>query len=68
MQRVRSSGYGDEAGVQTTIKSAVQFTGTGLHSGRPVRMVIRPAAAHFGVWFRRTDLKDGTRSADPGAL
>ncbi|MEM9319226.1 MAG: UDP-3-O-acyl-N-acetylglucosamine deacetylase [Pseudomonadota bacterium] len=42
--------------MQTTIRSAASFAGAGLHSGRPVRMTIRPAAAHFGIWFRRTDV------------
>ncbi len=42
--------------MQTTIRTAAHFTGVGLHSGRPVRMTIRPAAAHFGIWFQRTDL------------
>ncbi|MEM9755282.1 MAG: UDP-3-O-acyl-N-acetylglucosamine deacetylase, partial [Pseudomonadota bacterium] len=42
--------------MQTTIKSAVGFVGTGLHTGRPVRLRILPAAAHFGIWFRRTDI------------
>lgn len=42
--------------MQTTIRAAAQFTGVGLHSGRPVRMEIRPAAAHFGIWFRRSDV------------
>jgi UDP-3-O-[3-hydroxymyristoyl] N-acetylglucosamine deacetylase len=42
--------------VQTTIKSAVTFTGTGLHSGRRARMTINPASAEYGIWFRRTDV------------
>lgn len=45
--------------MQATIKSAVTFTGAGLHSGKPVRMTFRPAAAEFGIWFRRTDLAGG---------
>lgn len=44
--------------MQATIRSAVNFTGIGLHSGRPVRMVLYPAAANFGIWFRRTDITD----------
>ncbi|WOI55316.1 UDP-3-O-acyl-N-acetylglucosamine deacetylase [Palleronia sp. LCG004] len=42
--------------MQTTLKKAITFTGVGLHTGRPVRMVLRPAAAEFGIWFRRTDI------------
>jgi len=37
------------------------FTGRGLHSGQPVRMVVRPAAANLGIWFKRTDI--GPRDA-----
>jgi len=42
--------------VQHTLKSNVVFAGTGLHSGMPVRMVVKPASADYGIWFRRTDL------------
>ncbi len=41
----------------TTVKQDIAFVGTGLHSGRPVRMVVRPAAAG-GIRFRRTDVTD----------
>ena len=44
--------------VQTTIKSPISFVGTGLHTGRPVRMTIRPASAEHGIWFSRTDVTD----------
>lgn len=42
--------------VQTTLKSSIGFVGTGLHTGRPVRMTIRPASAEYGIWFRRLDV------------
>ncbi|SHJ36982.1 UDP-3-O-[3-hydroxymyristoyl] N-acetylglucosamine deacetylase [Palleronia salina] len=42
--------------MQTTLKKAISFDGVGLHSGRNVRMTLRPAAANFGIWFRRTDV------------
>jgi len=42
--------------VQTTLAHPVTFTGTGLHTGRPVTMVINPAPAGQGIVFRRTDL------------
>ena len=32
--------------------------GTGLHTGRAVRMVVHPASAEYGIWFRRTDVTD----------
>ncbi len=44
--------------MQTTLKSAIVLTGTGLHSGAPARLVMRPAAANTGIWFRRTDVTD----------
>ncbi len=28
----------------------------GLHSGKPVSMVVKPASANYGIWFRRTDV------------
>jgi UDP-3-O-[3-hydroxymyristoyl] N-acetylglucosamine deacetylase len=43
--------------LQTTIKSTVVFTGTGLHTGRAVRVSIHPASAEYGIWFRRTDVE-----------
>ncbi|WP_138465299.1 UDP-3-O-acyl-N-acetylglucosamine deacetylase [Poseidonocella sp. HB161398] len=41
--------------MQRTLKGKAVFIGQGLHSGRPVRMSISPAAANHGIWFRRTD-------------
>lgn len=45
--------------MQHTLKSDAVFVGTGLHSGKPVRMVVKPASADYGIWFRRTDLAMG---------
>lgn len=44
--------------MQTTLKSSVTFTGSGLHTGRIVRMTIQPASAEYGIWFHRTDIED----------
>ncbi|MDA5094475.1 UDP-3-O-acyl-N-acetylglucosamine deacetylase [Aliiroseovarius sp. KMU-50] len=44
--------------MQTTLTSSVTFSGTGLHSGRPVRMTVHPASAEYGIWFKRTDVAD----------
>ena len=41
---------------QRTLRSPVQCTGVGLHSGRRVRMTLRPAPADTGIVFHRTDL------------
>ncbi|MBE0413546.1 UDP-3-O-acyl-N-acetylglucosamine deacetylase [Yoonia sp.] len=42
--------------MQTTLHSPVTFDGVGLHSGAPVRVVLRPAGAESGIVFRRVDL------------
>jgi UDP-3-O-[3-hydroxymyristoyl] N-acetylglucosamine deacetylase len=39
-----------------TLKRAVGCTGIGLHSGKAVRLDLRPAAAGTGIRFRRVDL------------
>jgi UDP-3-O-[3-hydroxymyristoyl] N-acetylglucosamine deacetylase len=39
-----------------TLKRAVGCTGIGLHSGRPVRLALKPAPAEHGIRFRRTDV------------
>ena len=51
--------------MQHTLKSAVSFTGVGLHSGRPVRMTVRPASADYGIWFRRSDIDGSDSRQDP---
>jgi len=45
--------------VQNTLKASVTFDGVGLHSGKPVRMILKPAAAGHGICFRRTDIALG---------
>ena len=41
---------------QKTLKNLVRAVGIGLHSGRKVELVLRPAAADTGIVYRRTDL------------
>ncbi len=41
---------------QRTIKSLVQTTGIGLHSGKKVYLTLRPAGIDTGIVFRRTDV------------
>ena len=41
---------------EQTIRSAVECSGVGLHSGAPVRLKILPAAPGSGIVFRRVDL------------
>ncbi len=43
---------------ETTVAQPVSAEGVGLHSGVPVTITIRPAAAGTGIVFRRTDLSD----------
>lgn len=43
---------------QTTIGSGFSASGTGLHSNSPVNVTVKPAPAHTGYVFRRTDLND----------
>jgi UDP-3-O-[3-hydroxymyristoyl] N-acetylglucosamine deacetylase len=43
--------------MRTTLKRETRLVGTGLHSGRPARMVLRPAA-EGGIRFRRVDVTD----------
>lgn len=54
------SGLGDSE-MQTTIRRQIALVGTGLHSGRPARLLIRPAGAEQGIWFKRTDIGAGDR-------
>jgi len=42
--------------MQRTIRQTISFDGVGLHSGKPARLVLRPAPAGAGIVFRRTDL------------
>ena len=42
--------------MQTTLRSKVTFTGTGLHTGRVTRVTVHPASAEYGIWFHRTDV------------
>lgn len=40
---------------QITIRKEFRLTGLGLHTGRTVTVVVKPAPADFGIAFRRTD-------------
>lgn len=44
---------------QRTLKYSISCTGTGLHSGEKVNMVLHPAEPGTGVVFRRSDLASG---------
>lgn len=47
--------------MQNTLKAPVTFDGTGLHSGAPARMTLRPAPSNYGIVFKRTDISLGNR-------
>ncbi|MDP8266319.1 MAG: UDP-3-O-acyl-N-acetylglucosamine deacetylase [Candidatus Aceula meridiana] len=43
---------------QQTIKKETSVEGVGLHTGKKVKVVFKPAVADAGICFIRTDLKD----------
>ena len=43
---------------QRTIKNPVEYRGVGLHSGKEIKLRVRPAEAGNGVTFVRTDLEE----------
>lgn len=54
---------------QRTLKSLVSASGVGLHGGRKVRIVLRPAAPDTGIVFHRVDLDPPVSlRADPYAV
>ena len=42
---------------QKTIKKAVTLSGVGLHSGKQVKVCVKPSAPDTGIVFKRVDLK-----------
>ena len=42
---------------QKTIKKAVSLSGVGLHSGKQVRICVKPSAPDTGIVFKRVDLQ-----------
>ncbi len=42
---------------QKTIKSSVKFQGIGLHSGKNVKVCVKPSQPNTGIVFKRVDLK-----------
>ena len=41
---------------QVTLANTVSYSGVGLHSGKEVRMTLKPASENTGIVFIRTDL------------
>ena len=42
--------------MQTTLRQVINCNGIGLHSGAKVKLRIKPSPAHYGIWFKRTDI------------
>ena len=52
--------------LQRSIKDSVSATGVGLHSGKKVKLTLKPAPENHGIVFCRTDLTSPMRiKADP---
>ena len=43
---------------QKTIKNSVSFCGIGLHSGKSVKICVKPSSPDTGIVFKRIDLKE----------
>ncbi len=43
---------------QKTIKNKISFTGIGLHSGKNVKLCVKPSEPNTGIIFKRIDLKN----------
>ncbi|MDQ3072972.1 MAG: bifunctional UDP-3-O-[3-hydroxymyristoyl] N-acetylglucosamine deacetylase/3-hydroxyacyl-ACP dehydratase [Bacteroidota bacterium] len=43
---------------QTTIKDVITISGVGLHTGKEVNLVFKPAPENHGIKFQRVDLED----------
>ena len=43
---------------QKTLKKEINFSGIGLHSGRDVKIKIKPSAPNTGITFVRSDLSE----------
>lgn len=42
---------------QRTLKNTAHISGIGLHTGKPVDLILHPAAENTGILFRRVDLQ-----------
>ena len=42
---------------QKTVKNLVKFDGVGLHSGKKVKVCVKPSEPNTGIYFKRVDLK-----------
>jgi len=54
--------------LQNTLKNEIEIKGTGLHTGRQVRMRLKPAPRDTGVVFIRTDRSDAQIKASVSSV
>jgi UDP-3-O-[3-hydroxymyristoyl] N-acetylglucosamine deacetylase/3-hydroxyacyl-[acyl-carrier-protein] dehydratase len=47
--------------VQHTLKSEIEFSGVGLHTGQPCNMIVHPAEINHGYVFQRRDIEGEPR-------
>lgn len=45
--------------VQRTLKNPITYIGIGLHTGKQVSMIVRPATYSNGIYFNRRDVEPG---------
>ena len=53
---------------QTTLRDRVVVSGVGVHSGKPVEMILHPAEANSGITFLRVDRASGAELEIPGTF
>lgn len=44
--------------MQKAVANKITMIGKGVHSGKPARLIVHPASAEYGIWFRRVDVTD----------
>ena len=44
--------------LQKTINSKISCSGVGIHSGKEVKMTLKPAQPNSGITFKRTDVEE----------
>ena len=42
--------------MQKTLKETIEFEGVGLHNGKRVNLLLKPAEVNSGIKFKRTDV------------
>lgn len=53
---------------QKTLSTSVSCDGTGVHSGLPIHLTLKPACANSGIVFKRVDIKDNAINTIPARL